>query len=161
MEKKPFALKTPFPLHGFLYVLAAHLSAYLSADVFFILCPADWVHTTYISALVVCVLSLPLFLWWFVRNENPIGYLAVTAASQLACGTAGAALVFPMIALAKALISDPEKLDPWAFLAVWVGVAVFFGALLLILCAGLLIHALIRRKRAPKSPERSQDHDQS
>lgn len=160
MKHKPFALKSPSALHGFLYVLAAHLSGYVAAVLFYIFSPTDWSYLAYIPAAVFCALSLPLFIWWFIRNRNPIGYLAVTVLSQLACGLAGVTLIFPMIAVTKALTDDPLKLTPWAFFAIWLGVALFFGAVLLALCLGLLIYSLIRKKRAPKSPERSPDHDQ-
>ncbi|MBP3667863.1 MAG: hypothetical protein J6K29_12545 [Clostridia bacterium] len=151
MKPTPFALKSPFWLHGFLYVLAAHLAAYLIATLAFVILPEDLVHLSYLFALGSCILSLPLFFWWFFRNENPISYPAAAAVSQIACGLAGVLMIFPMIALADALISDPDKLNPWAFLAIWAAVALFFGALLLVLCLGLFIYALIRRKLSPTS----------
>jgi hypothetical protein len=152
--------KSSFALHGFLYVPAAHLSGYLTAVLAFVLLPADWIHLTYLFALGGCVLSLPLFVWWFHSNENPIGYLAATALSQLVCGLAGVGLIFPMIALAKALTADSAKLNPWAFFAVWVGVALFFGAVLLALCLGLLIYTLIRRRTAAPPSERKAPHEE-
>lgn len=48
MERKPFALKSPFALHGFLYVLAAHLSGYVAAVLFYIFSPSDWSYLAYI-----------------------------------------------------------------------------------------------------------------
>jgi hypothetical protein len=56
-----------------------------------------------------------------------------------------------MIYLADALTTDPDKMNPWSFVAIWLSVAVFFGALLLLLCLGLLVYALIRRRLAAKT----------
>ena len=155
MKKVPFALKTPFYIHGFLYVLAAHLSGYLMGELAFLLLPTDWTHLPYLFSLGGCVLSLPLFFRWFFRNENPIGYPVVTAVSQLACGLGGVVLYFPILALGNALARvvppDPDKLNPWSLIAVWISVAVFFGALLILLCLGLLVYALIRRKHSAKN----------
>ena len=152
MKKVPFALKTPFYIHGFLYVLAAHLSGYVAGELAYLLLPADLIHLCYLFALGVCVLSLPLFFLWFFRNENPIGYPVVTAVSQLAVALAGTLLLIPMIYLADALTTDPDKMNPWSFVAIWLSVAIFFGALLILLCLGLLVYALIRRRLAAKMP---------
>ena len=147
MKTAPLALKTPFWIHGFLYILAAHLSGYLAGELAFLLLPGDFVHLSYLFALGGCILSLPLFLRWFLRNETPVGYLAATAVSHLAVSIGGAPILIPLIALADALTTDPAKTNPWSFLAVWLSMAVFFGALLILLCMGLLIFALIRKKR--------------
>ena len=152
MKAAPFALKSPFWLHGLLYVLAAHLTGYIAAVLFYALSPTDWEYPAYIPATVFCALSLPLFFWWFFRNETPIGYLVTTVISHIVCGLAGVALIYPMIVVTKALTDDPLKLTPWAFVAIWLAVALFFGALLLVLCLGLLVYALIRRRLAPKAP---------
>ena len=152
MKSTPFALKSPFWLHGLLYILAAHLSGYLMGELAFLLLPTDRTHLPYLFALGGCVLSLPLFFLWFFRNENPVGYLAAAAISQLAVALAGAQLLIPMIYLADALTTDPDKMAPWSFVAIWLSVAVFFGALLLLLCLGLLVCALIRRRLAAKMP---------
>lgn len=152
MKAAPFALKSPFYIHGLLYVLAAHLSGYLMGELAFLLLPTDWTHLPYLFSLGGCVLSLPLFFLWFFRNENPIGYLAATAISHLAVAVAGTLLLIPMIYLADALTTDPDKMNLWSFVAVWLSVAVFFGALLILLCLGLLVYALIRRRLAPKAP---------
>lgn len=136
MRPSSLALKSPFWLHGFLYVLAAHLSGYLIGVLASILLPVDLSHLPYLFSLGGGVLSLPLFIWWFPRNETPIGYLAATAVSQLVCGATGVVLIFPMIALTKALSSNRDKLNPWSFLAVWVSVALLCGVLLLLLCLG-------------------------
>lgn len=152
MKAAPFALKSPFWLHGLLYVLAAHLTGYIAAVLFYALSPTDWAYPAYIPATVFCALSLPLFFWWFFRNETPIGYLVTTVISHIACGLAGVALIYPMIVVTKMLTDDPLKLTPWAFVAIWLAVALFFGALLLVLCLGLLVYALIRRWLAPKAP---------
>jgi hypothetical protein len=40
-------------------------------------------------------------------------------------------------------------------------VAVFFGALLILLCLGLLVYALVRRKSATTSTERKAPHEES
>lgn len=151
MKAAPFALKSPFYIHGLLYVLAAHLSGYLMGELAFLLLPTDWTHLPYLFSLGGCVLSLPLFFLWFFRNENPIGYLAATAISQLAVAVAGTLLLIPMIYLANALTTDPDKVDLWSFFAIWLSVAVFFGALLLLLCLGLLVYTLIRRRLAAKT----------
>ncbi len=149
MKKAPFALKSPFWLHGFLYVLAAHLTGYIAAVLFYALSPTDWEYPGYIPATVFCALSLPLFLRWFFRNENPIGYLVTTVISHIVCGLAGVALIYPMLVVTKVLTDDPLKLEPWAFIVFWLAVALFFGALLLVLCLGLLVYALIRRRLSP------------
>ena len=151
MKSSPFALKSPFYIHGLLYVLAAHLSGYLMGELAFLLLPTDWTHLPYLFSLGGCVLSLPLFFLWFFRNENPIGYLAATAISQLAVAVAGTLLLIPMIYLADALNTDPDKMNLWSFVAIWLSVAVFFGALLILLCLGLLVYALIRRRLAAKT----------
>ena len=151
MKKVPFALKPPFYIHGFLYVLAAHLSGYVAGELAYLLLPADLIHLCYLFALGVCVLSLPLFFLWFFRNENPIGYLTATAVSHIAVSVGGAPLLIPLIALADALTTDPDKMNPWSFIAIWLSVAVFFGALLLLLCLGLLVYTLIRRRLAAKT----------
>ena len=151
MKAAPFALKSPFYIHGLLYILAAHLSGYLMGELAFLLLPTDWTHLPYLFSLGGCVLSLPLFFLWFFRNENPTGYLAATAISQLAVAPAGTLLLIPMIYLANALTTDPDKVDLWSFFAIWLSVAVFFGALLLLLCLGLLVYALIRRRLAAKT----------
>ena len=149
MKKAPFALKSPFYIHGFLYVLAAHLSGYQTGLVAFLLLPADLVHLPYLFALGGCVLSLPLFLLWFFRNETPVGYLITTAVSHLAVSIGGAPLLLiPLLLLAEAVTMDPDKMNPWSFLAIWLSIAVIFGALLVLLCLGLLVYALIRKKRA-------------
>ena len=111
MKSAPFALKSPFYIHGLLYVLAAHLSGYLMGELAFLLLPTDWTHLPYLFSLGGCVLSLPLFFLWFFRNENPIGYLATTVISQLAVALTG-------------------------------------SLLLILLCLGLLVYALIRRRSA-------------
>ena len=152
MKPAPFALKSPSYIQGFLYVLAAHLSGYLIGELAFFLLPADLIHLPYLFALGGCVLSLPLFFRWFFRNENPIGYLAATAISQLAVAIAGILFLIPMIYLADALTTAPDKMNPWSFIVIWLSVAVFFGALLLVLCLGLLVYALIRRRLASKTP---------
>ena len=152
MKATPFALKSPFWLHGLLYILAAHLAGYIVADVAFILLPEDLIHLPYLFALGGCVLTLPLFFWWFFRNETPIGYLVTTVISHIVCGLAGVALIYPMLVVTKVLTDDPLKLEPWSFIAIWVAVALFFGALLLVLCLGLLVYALLRRRLAPKAP---------
>ena len=157
MKSVPFALKSPFWLHGLLYVLAAHLTGYIVADVAFILLPEDLIHLPYLFALGGCVLTLPLFFWWFFRNQNPIRYLATAAVSHIACGLAGPGVIIPLAALAAKLIADTEKFNPWSFIAIWVAVALFFGALLLVLCLGLLVYALIRRRLAHKTPTAPQD----
>jgi hypothetical protein len=54
-------------------------------------------------------------------------------------------------------ITDTEKFNPWSFIAIWVAVALFFGALLLVLCLGLLVYTLIRRGLAHKTPTAPQD----
>ena len=149
----PFALKSPFWLHGLLYVLAAHLSGYLLGELAYLLLPEKLIHYPFLFALGGCVLSLPLFLWWFFRNENPIGYLATAAVSQLACGLEGIFIIPVMIALADALISNPDELNPWSFFGVWLAVALLFGGLLLALCLGLLIFTLVRRKVAGSRPK--------
>ena len=151
MRSSPFAHKSPVYIHGLLYVLAAHLSGYLMGELAFLLLPTDWTHLPYLFALGGCVLSLPLFFLWFFRNENPIGYLAATVVSQLTVALAGTLLLIPMIYLADALTTDPEKKNPWSFFAIWLSVAVFFGALLILLCLGLLVYALIRRRLATKT----------
>ena len=147
MKTAPLALKTPFWINGFLYILAAHLSGYLAGELAFLLLPGDFVHLSYLFALGGCILSLPLFLRWFLRNETPVGYLAATAVSHLSVSISGSLILIPLIYLADALTTDPDKTGPWPFLAVWLSVAVFFGALLILLCMGLLIFALIRKKR--------------
>ena len=151
MKSAPFALKSPFYIHGLLYVLAAHLSGYLMGELAFLLLPTDWTHLPYLFSLGGCVLSLPLFFLWFFRNENPTGYLAATAVSHIAVSVGGAPLLIPLIALADALTTDPDKMNPWSFVAIWLSVAVFFGALLLLLCLGLLVYTLIRRRLAAKT----------
>lgn len=152
MKAIPFALKSPFWLHGLLYILAAHLAGYIVADVAFILLPEDLIHLPYLFALGGCVLTLPLFFWWFFRNETPIRYLVTAVISHIACGLAGPGAIIPLAALAAKLIADAEKFNPWSFIAIWVAVALFFGALLLVLCLGLLVYALLRRRLAPKAP---------
>lgn len=161
MRPSSLSLKSPFRLHGFLYVLAAHLSGYLIGVLASILLPVDLSHLPYLFSLGGGVLSLPLFIWWFLRNETPIGYLAATAVSQLVRGAAGVVLIFPMIALAKALSSNPDKLNPRSCLAVWVSVALFFGVLLLLLCLGLFIFTLIRRKQIASPTERKNLHEEN
>ena len=151
MKSAPFALKSPFWLHGLLYILAAHLTGYIAAVLFYALSPTDWEYPAYIPATVFCALSLPLFLWWFFRNETPVGYLVTTVISHIVCGLAGVALIYPMLVVTKVLTDDPLKLEPWAFIVIWLAVALFFGALLLVLCLGLLVYALIRRWLAPKA----------
>ena len=151
MKSTSFALKSPFYIHGLLYVIAAHLSGYLMGELAFLLLPTDWTHLPYLFSLGGCVLSLPLFFLWFFRNENPIGYLAATAVSHIAVSVGGAPLLIPLIALADALTTDPDKMNPWSFIAIWLSVAVFFGALLLLLCLGLLVYTLIRRRLAAKT----------
>ena len=152
MKAAPFALKSPFWLHGLLYILAAHLAGYIVADAAFILLPEDLIHLPYLFALGGCVLTLPLFFWWFFRNENPIRYLVTAVISHIACGLAGPGAIIPLAALSAKLIDGTEKFNPWSFIAIWVAVALFFGALLLVLCLGLLVYALIRRRLAPKAP---------
>ena len=151
MKSTSFALKSPFYIHGLLYVLAAHLSGYLMGELAFLLLPTDWTHLPYLFSLGGCVLSLPLFFLWFFRNENPTGYLAATAVSHIAVSVGGAPLLIPLIALADALTTDPDKMNPWSFIAIWLSVAVFFGALLLLLCLGILVYTLIRRRLAAKT----------
>lgn len=151
MKAAPFALRSPFWLHGLLYVLAAHMTGYIVADVAFILLPEDLIHLPYLFALGGCVLTLPLFFWWFFRNQNPIRYLATAVVSHIACGLAGPGVIIPLAALAAELIADTEKFNPWSFIAIWVAVALFFGALLLVLCLGLFVYALIRRRHASKA----------
>ncbi len=161
MKAASFALKSPFWLHGLLYILAAHLTGYIVADVAFILLPEDLIHLPYLFALGGCVLTLPLFFWWFFRNEAPIRYLVTAVISHIACGLAGPGVIIPLAALAAKLIADAEKFNPWSFIAIWVAVALFFGALLLVLCPGLLIYALVRRKSATTSTERKAPHEES
>lgn len=157
MKSVPFALKSPFWLHGLLYILAAHLTGYIAADVAFILLPEDLIHLPYLFALGGCVLTLPLFFWWFFRNETPIRYLVTAIISHIACGLAGPGAIIPLAALAAELIADTEKFNPWSFIAIWVAVALFFGALLLVLCLGLLVCALIRRRLASKASTVTED----
>ena len=161
MKATPFALKSPFWLHGLLYILAAHLTGYIVADVAFILLPEDLIHLPYLFALGGCILTLPLFFWWFFRNEAPIRYLVTAVISHIACGLAGPGVIIPLAALAAKLIADAEKFNPWSFIAIWVAVALFFGALLLVLCPGLLIYTLVRRKSATTSTERKAPHEES
>lgn len=161
MKAASFALKSPFWLHGLLYILAAHLTGYIVADVAFILLPEDLIHLPYLFALGGCTLTLPLFFWWFFRNEAPIRYLATAVISHIACGLAGPGVIIPLAALDAKLITDAEKFNPWSFIAIWVAVALFFGALLLVLCPGLLIYALVRRKSATTSTERKAPHEES
>lgn len=161
MKAASFALKSPFWLHGLLYILAAHLTGYIVADVAFILLPEDLIHLPYLFALGGCILTLPLFFWWFFRNEAPIRYLATAIISHIACGLAGPGAIIPLAALAAKLIADAEKFNPWSFIAIWVAVALFFGALLLVLCPALLIYALVRRKSATTSTERKAPHEES
>ena len=161
MKAASFALKSPFWLHGLLYILAAHLTGYIVADVAFILLPEDLIHLPYLFALGGCILTLPLFFWWFFRNEAPIRYLVTAVISHIACGLAGPGVIIPLAALAAKLIADAEKFNPWSFIAIWVAVALFFGALLLVLCPGLLIYTLVRRKSATTSTERKAPHEES
>lgn len=161
MKAASFALKTPFWLHGLLYILSAHLTGYLVADVAFILLPEDLIHLPYLFALGGCILTLPLFFWWFFRNEAPIRYLVTAVISHIVCGLAGPGAIIPLAALAAELTVDPEKINPWSFLAIWVAVALFFGALLLVLCPGLLVYTMIRRKSAATLKERKSAHEES
>ncbi len=162
----------PDLIHGLLYAVLTHAAALAVTLCSLLLLPTAWDISLPVLTGAVCILSLPLFIWWFWNNTRPRCYLGMAFLGHILCGGIGLVTFFPLLntldGFAQWLLSvlpyDVGVKSSWEIVAVWVYDILGFGILLAVLCLGLLIFDIIRWKRhlAKPSTERSESsHEES